>query len=53
MEADVKGLTCLLLTVLLDAMLLVDLVEFVEKVIETLFEFFVVLLGERFLIDSL
>lgn len=50
---EVKGLAGLLLVVLLDTMLLVDLVELIQKVIESLFEFFVVLLGEGFLVDSL
>lgn len=50
---EVKSLTGLLLVVLLDAMFLVYLVELIKQVIESLFEFFVVLLGEGFLVDSL
>ena len=50
---EVKGLIGLLLVVLLDAVLLVDLVELVEEVVQALLEFFVVLLGEGFLVDAL
>lgn len=50
---EVEGLIGLLLVVLLDAVLLVHLVELVQEVVEALLEFLVVLLGKRLLVNSL